>query len=156
MSWKSDRTMNNMTFLNKPSKVIFVQPFDIEYKYDDTLVLEYPKMKQDRSIDVNNGVVKTSIPAKIMIEINMVYTYSNTEFAPRYEISIFNNDVLINNHPNLGMNDSVDMINNVYIISVIDVQNDDKIKIIMSKDTTENSTDVIKIMRNSFINFKTF
>ena len=156
MSWKSDRTMNNMTFLNKPSKVIFVQPFDIEYKYDDTLVLEYPKMKQDGSIDVNNGVVKTSIPAKIMIEINLVYTYSNTEFAPRYEISIFNNDVLINNHPNLGVNDSVDMINNVYIISVIDVQNDDKIKIIMSKDTTENSTDVIKIMRNSFINFKTF
>ena len=156
MSWKSDRTMNNMTFLNKPSKVIFVQPFDIEYKYDDTLVLEYPKMKQDGSIDVNNGVVKTSIPAKIMIEINMVHTYSDTDFAPRYQISIYNNDILINNHPNLGTNDSVDMINNLYILSVIDVVNDDKIKIIMSKDTTEISTNVIKIMKNSFINFKTF
>ena len=54
------------------------------------------------------------------------------------------------------MNDTTDTINNLYIISVIDVSNDDLIKIVMSKDNIENSTNHIKIMKNSFINYKTF
>jgi hypothetical protein len=150
--------INNNAYINKVSKVIFVQPFDMEYKYDDTIALSFPKLKQDGAIDITNGIIKTGVPTKVMIEINIFYTYSNidTEFAPRYQISIINNDILINNHPNLGTNDSVDTVNNLYILSVIDVANDDKIKIIMSKDTTEISTNVIKIMKNSFINYKTF
>ena len=156
MSWKTDRMINNNAYINKQSKVIFVKPFDMEYKYDDTIDLSFPKLKQDGAIDVTNGLIKVGVPTKIMIEINMFYKYSNTDFAPRYEISIYNNDVLINNHPNCGTNDSVDTVNNLYILSVIDVANDDKIKIIMSKDTTEISTNVIKIIKNSFINYKTF
>lgn len=156
MSWKTDRMINNNAYINKVSKVIFVQAIDREYTYDDSIDLSFPKLKQDGAIDITNGIIKTGVPTKVMIEINMFYTYSNTDFAPRYMISIYNNDILINNHPNLGTNDSVDTINNLYILSVIDVVNDDKIKIVMSKDTTEISTNVIKIMKNSFINFKTF
>jgi hypothetical protein len=150
--------INNNAYINKVSKVIFVQAIDREYTYDDTIDLSFPKLKQDGAIDITNGIIKTGVPTKVMIEINIFYTYSNidTEFAPRYQISIINNDILINNHPNLGTNDSVDTVNNLYILSVIDVANDDKIKIIMSKDTTEISTNVIKIMKNSFINYKTF
>jgi hypothetical protein len=38
----------------------------------------------------------------------------------------------------------------------MDVQNVDALKVIMSKDTVENSTNEIKIVKNSYINYKTF
>ena len=36
MSWKTDRMINNNAYINKVSKVIFVQAIDREYTYDDT------------------------------------------------------------------------------------------------------------------------
>ena len=114
------------------------------------------KMKQDGNVDVTtNGIVKVSIPTKIMIELNIFYTYTDTDFAPRYELNIYKNNVIVNKYY-CGMNDTTDTINNLYIISVIDVSNNDILKIVMSKDNIENSTNHIKIMKNSFINYKTF
>ena len=90
-----------------------------------------------------------------MIELNIFYTYTDTDFAPRYELNIYKNNLIVNKYY-CGMNDTTDTVNNLYIISVIDVSNNDILKIIMSKDNIENSTNHIKIMKNSFINYKTF
>ena len=157
MSWAKYRVINNYTYINKQNKVIFIQLNDSEYDYDDELsLMMFSKMKQDGNVDVTtNGIVKVSIPTKIMIELNIFYTYTDTDFAPRYELNIYKNNVIVNKYY-CGMNDTTDTINNLYIISVIDVSNDDLIKIVMSKDNIENSTNHIKIMKNSFINYKTF
>ena len=157
MSWAKYRVINNYTYINKQNKVIFIQLNDTEYLYDDELsLMMFSKMKQDGNVDVTtNGIVKVSIPTKIMIELNIFYTYTDTDFAPRYELNIYKNNVIVNKYY-CGMNDTTDTINNLYIISVIDVSNDDLIKIVMSKDNIENSTNHIKIMKNSFINYKTF
>ena len=157
MSWAKYRVINNYTYINKQNKVIFIQLNDTEYDYDDELsLMMFSKMKQDGNVDVTtNGIVKVSIPTKIMIELNIFYTYTDTDFAPRYELNIYKNNLIVNKYY-CGMNDTTDTINNLYIISVIDVANDDLIKIVMSKDNIENSTNHIKIMKNSFINYKTF
>ena len=157
MSWAKYRVINNYTYINKQNKVIFIQLNDTEYDYDDELsLMMFSKMKQDGNIDVTtNGIVKVSIPTKIMIELNIFYTYTDTDFAPRYELNIYKNNLIVNKYY-CGMNDTTDTVNNLYIISVIDVSNDDLIKIVMSKDNIENSTNHIKIMKNSFINYKTF
>ena len=157
MSWAKYRVINNYTYINKQNKVIFIQLNDTEYLYDDELsLMMFSKMKQDGNVDVTtNGIVKVSIPTKIMIELNIFYTYTDTDFAPRYELNIYKNNVIVNKYY-CGMNDTTDTINNLYIISVIDVSNNDILKIIMSKDNIENSTNHIKIMKNSFINYKTF
>ena len=157
MSWAKYRVINNYTYINKQNKVIFIQLNDTEYDYDDELsLMMFSKMKQDGNVDVTtNGIVKVSIPTKIMIELNIFYTYTDTDFAPRYELNIYKNNLIVNKYY-CGMNDTTDTINNLYIISVIDVSNDDLIKIVISKDNIENSTNHIKIMKNSFINYKTF
>ena len=157
MSWEKYRVINNYTYINKQNKVIFIQLNDTEYDYDDELsLMMFSKMKQDGNVDVTtNGIVKVSIPTKIMIELNIFYTYTDTDFAPRYELNIYKNNVIVNKYY-CGMNDTTDTINNLYIISVIDVSNNDILKIVMSKDNIENSTNHIKIMKNSFINYKTF
>ena len=157
MSWAKYRVINNYTYINKQNKVIFIQLNDTEYDYDDELsLMMFSKMKQDGNVDVTtNGIVKVSIPTKIMIELNIFYTYTDTDFAPRYELNIYKNNVIVNKYY-CGMNDTTDTINNLYIISVIDVSNNDILKIVMSKDNIENSTNHIKIMKNSFINYKTF
>ena len=157
MSWAKYRVINNYTYINKQNKVIFIQLNDTEYLYDDELsLMMFSKMKQDGNVDVTtNGIVKVSIPTKIMIELNIFYTYTDTDFAPRYELNIYKNNVIVNKYY-CGMNDTTDTINNLYIISVIDVSNNDILKIVMSKDNIENSTNHIKIMKNSFINYKTF
>ena len=54
------------------------------------------------------------------------------------------------------MNDTVVNTNNLYIVSVCDVVNDDVIKIVLNKDRTEDSTDFIDILKNSYIIYKTF
>ena len=155
MSWKTYRVINNINYINKINKAIFLQRDDTTYVYDDQLQISFQKFKQDGNLDVNDGIIKVSIPTKIMIEINLFYTYTNTDFAPRYELNIYKNDIIFNSHYS-GMNDTTDSVNNLYIVSVIDVSNDDVIKIVMSKDTIETSTNEIKIMKNSFVNFKTF
>ena len=148
MSWAKYRVINNYTYINKQNKVIFIQLNDTEYLYDDELsLMMFSKMKQDGNVDVTtNGIVKVSIPTKIMIELNIFYTYTDTDFAPRYELNIYKNNLIVNKYY-CGMNDTTDTINNLYIISVIDVSNDDLIKIVMSKDNIENSTNHIKIMK---------
>jgi hypothetical protein len=155
MSWKTYRVINNINYINKVNKVIFLQQDDTTYAYDDTIQLSLPKFKQDGNIDVNDGVIKVSINTKIMVEMNIFYTYTDAEFAPRFQLNIYKNGVILNKHY-CGMNDTTDIVNNLYIISVIDVSNDDVIKIVMSKDTIENSVSNISIMKNSFINFKSF
>ena len=157
MSWKSDRVINNNTYLNKQSKIIFMQLNDTEYDYDDVLPLTmFAKMKQDGNVDVSeNGIVKVNVNTKLMIETNVFYTYSNAEFAPRYELNIYKNNILSNTYY-CGMNDTTMTTNNIYILSVLDVQNDDSIKVCMVKSNIENSTNTIKILKNSFINYKTF
>lgn len=157
MSWKSDRVINNNTYLNKQSKIIFMQLNDAEYDYDDVLPLTmFAKMKQDGNVDVSeNGIVKVNVNTKLMIETNVFYKYSNAEFAPRYELNIYKNNILSNTYY-CGMNDTTTTTNNIYILSVLDVQNDDSIKVCMVKSNIENSTNTIKILKNSFINYKTF
>ena len=138
MSWAKYRVINNYTYINKQNKVIFIQLNDTEYLYDDELsLMMFSKMKQDGNIDVTtNGIIKVSIPTKIMIELNIFYTYTDTDFAPRYELNIYKNNVIVNKYY-CGMNDTTDTINNLYIISVIDVSNNDILKIVMSKDNIE-------------------
>ena len=91
MSWAKYRIINNYTYINKQNKVIFIQLNDTEYLYDDELsLMMFSKMKQDGNVDVTtNGIVKVSIPTKIMIELNIFYTYTDTDFAPRYELNIY-------------------------------------------------------------------
>ena len=83
MSWKTSRLINNTAYANKINKVLFIQPHDITYIYDDTLELEFDKYKQDGNFDITNGVVSTVITLKVMIEINLFYTYDEADFAPR-------------------------------------------------------------------------
>jgi hypothetical protein len=116
----------------------------------------FAKMKQDGTVDIDrNGIVKVNVNTKIMIETNIFYTYSDAEFAPRYQLNIYKNNVLSNTYY-CGMNDTTTTTNNIYILSVLDVVNDDIIKINMVKSNIENSTNKIKILKNSFINYKTF
>ena len=155
MSWKTYRVINNINYINKINKVIFLQRDNMNCEYNDEIELSFPKYKQDGSLDMNDGIVKVSVNTKIMIEINLFYKYTNTEFAPRYELNLFKNNVKINTHY-CGMNDTVVNTNNLYIVSVCDVVNDDVIKIVLNKDRTEDSTDFIDILKNSYIIYKTF
>jgi hypothetical protein len=54
------------------------------------------------------------------------------------------------------MGDNVDNINNLFLVIVIDVKNDDKLEIKFIKDTIESSTDDIVILKNSYVQYKTF
>ena len=155
MSWKTYRVINNINYINKINKVIFLQRDNMNCEYNDEIELSFPKYKQDGSLDMNDGIVKVSVNTKVMIEINLFYKYTNTEFAPRYELNLFKNNVKINTHY-CGMNDTVVNTNNLYIVSVCDVVNDDVIKIVLNKDRTEDSTDFIDILKNSYIIYKTF
>ena len=157
MSWKTYRVINNIYYVNKINKVLFMQLNDTIYYYDDTLELQFNKYKQDGNIDVYNGVVSIgNTSQKIMIEINIFYKYYNdAEFAPRFTLNIYKNNILLNTHY-CGLNDNIETVNNLYLVSVIDVSNNDKLKIMMIKDGLENSTSKINILKNSFINYKTF
>ena len=155
MSWKTYRVINNINYINKINKVIFLQRDNMNCEYNDEIELSFPKYKQDGSLDMNDGIVKVSINTKVMIEINLFYKYTNSEFAPRYELNLFKNNVKINTHY-CGMNDTVVNTNNLYIVSVCDVVNDDVIKIVLNKDRSEDSTDFIDILKNSYIIYKTF
>ena len=157
MSWKTYRVINNIYYVNKINKVLFMQSNDTIYDYDDTLELQFNKYKQDGNIDVYNGVVSIGNSSqKIMIEINIFYKYYNdAEFAPRFTLNIYKNNILLNTHY-CGLNDNIETVNNLYLVSVIDVSNNDKLKIMMIKDGLENSTSKINILKNSFINYKTF
>ena len=157
MSWKTYRVINNIYYVNKINKVLFMQLNDTIYDYDDTLELQFNKYKQDGNIDVYNGVVSIGNSSqKIMIEINIFYKYYNdAEFAPRFTLNIYKNNILLNTHY-CGLNDNIETVNNLYLVSVIDVSNNDKLKIMMIKDGLENSTSKINILKNSFINYKTF
>ena len=75
--------------------------------------------------------------------------------CPSSELSLYKNHNLITQHY-CGMNDTVVDMNNLYIVTVVDVSNNDILKIVMSKDSMENSTDSIEIMKNSYITYKTF
>ena len=154
MSWKTYRVINNINYINKINKVIFLQRDNMNCEYNDEIELSFPKYKQDGSLDMNDGIVKVSVNTKVMIEINLFYKYT-AEFAPRYELNLFKNNVKINTHY-CGMNDTVVNTNNLYIVSVCDVVNDDVIKIVLNKDRSEDSTDFIDILKNSYIIYKTF
>jgi len=147
MSWKIPRIINNITFINKQNKVLFIQHEDAEYVYDDDIELKFIKYKQEGIFDINDGVFVVSSNIKIMIEINIFYNYNGAEFAPRYELNIYKNDVLLNKHY-CGLNDTVDTVNNLYLVSVVDVSNGDRIKIVLLKDSLENSTSKINILKN--------
>ena len=54
------------------------------------------------------------------------------------------------------MNDNTENVNNIYLVDVLDVVIGDKIKVLMIKDSSENSTSKINILKNSFLNYKTF
>ena len=156
MSWAKDRVINNNAYINKQSKILYMQLNDTEYNYNDELPLTmFSKMKQEGNIDVNDGIIKLTVGTKIMIETNIFYSYSDAQFAPRYQLNIYKNNVLSHTHY-CGMNDTVDTANNIYILNVLDVVNDDVIKIYMVKSNIENSTNKIKILKNSFINYKSF
>ena len=100
MSWKTYRVINNIYYVNKINKVLFMQLNDTIYDYDDTLELQFNKYKQDGNIDVYNGVVSIGNSSqKIMIEINIFYKYYNdAEFAPRFTLNIYKNNILLNTH----------------------------------------------------------
>ena len=145
MSWKTYRVINNVNYINKINKVIFLQRDNMNCEYNDEIELSFPKYKQDGSLDMNDGIVKVSVNTKIMIEINpinililslhrgMNSTYLKT--TSRLTLTI------------VGMKDAVVNTNNLYNVSVCDVVNDDVIKIVLNKDTTEESTDFIDILR---------
>lgn len=155
MSWKTPRIINNISYINKQNKVLFIQHDNIEYVYDDDIELNFIKYKQEGIFDINEGLFDVSSNIKILIEINIFYDYVGAEFAPRYELNIYKNDVLLNKHY-CGLNDTIDTVNNLYLVSVVDVSNGDRIKIVLVKDSLENSTSKINILKNSFINYKTF
>ena len=156
MSWKTYRVINNNYYTTKTNKVIFIQANDCIYPYDDTLELNMlTKFKQDGNIDINQGVLHVASNVKIMIDINIFYKYAVAEFPPRFVLSLYKNNDLITQHY-CGMNDTVVDMNNLYIVTVVDVSNNDILKIVMSKDSMENSTDSIEIMKNSYITYKTF
>lgn len=156
MSWKTYRVFNNINYINKQHKCIFMQLDDTEYDYNDELNINMlTKYKQEGNIDVIEGLMKISLPTKIMIEINLFYKYNDAMYAPRYQLNIYKNNQMMNTHY-CGLNDSIDSTNNIYIVSVLDVSNNDKIQIYISKDTTEDSTNFITILKNSYINYKSF
>jgi len=77
------------------------------------------------------------------------------QISPRYDLNIYKNDVLVHTRY-CGMGDNVDNINNLFLVIVIDVKNDDKLEIKFIKDTIESSTDDIVILKNSYVQYKTF
>ena len=136
------------------NKVVLLQLDDTAYEYDDTLPLIFPKFKQEGSINVINNVVLTTGDTKMIVEVNLFYKYAS-DYAPRYDLNIIKNDELIHTRY-CGVSDTTDTINNVYLVIVIDVVNGDTLRIEMSKDTAENSTSIILILKNSYIQYKTF
>jgi hypothetical protein len=99
-------------------------------------------------------VVLTTGDTKMIAEVNLFYKYAS-DYAPRYDLNIIKNDELIHTRY-CGVSDTTDTINNVYLVSVIDVVNGDTLRIEMPKDTAENSTSSILILKNSYIQYKTF
>ena len=130
---------------------VVLQSDDTAYEYDDTLPL---KFKQEGSINVINNVVLTTGDTKMIVEMNLFYKYAS-DYAPRYDLNIIKNDELIHTRY-CGVSDTTDTINNVYLVIVIDVVNGDVLRIETPKDTVENSTSSILILKNSYIQYKTF
>jgi hypothetical protein len=103
---------------------------------------------------MTDGRFITFTNVKLLVEINIFYRY-DAEFAPRYDLNIYKNDALVHTRY-CGMGDNVDNINNLFLVIVIDVKNDDKLEIKFIKDTIESSTDDIVILKNSYVQYKTF
>ena len=150
----TDQTTGQILNVEGVNKVVLLQLDDTAYEYDDTLPLTFPKFKQEGSIDVINNVVLTKSDTKMIVEMNLFYKYAS-DYAPRYELNIIKNDELIHTRY-CGVSDTTDTINNVYLVIVIDVVNGETLRIEMSKDTAENSTSSILILKNSYIQYKTF
>ena len=153
MSWKISRVFNNLNY--KINKVVFMQVNDVTYDYDDTIEIIFNKYSQTGNIDVINGVLYPGDNSKLLLEINLFYKYVDADFAPRYVLNLYKNDILLNKHY-CGMNDNTENVNNIYLVDVLDVVIGDKIKVLMIKDSSENSTSKINILKNSFLNYKTF
>jgi hypothetical protein len=152
MSWKTTRLINNTAFTNKINKVLFIVNENFIYNYNEELKIN--KYKQDGNFDINNGTFITAMPLKIMIEINLQYNYDiSMEYAPRYELNIYKNNILLTKHY-CGLSDNIHTVNSLYIVSIIDILNNDKIKFIITQSTPDSILNV-NILKNTFINFKT-
>jgi hypothetical protein len=137
------------------NKIVFLEDYDTTYTFDDEVKINFPKFKQAGSINMTNNIVQTFTNIKLQVEINIYYKYDNTDFAPRFDLNIYKNSVLIHTRY-CGVGDNIDTINNVFLINVIDVKNNDLLEIKFIKDSLENSTDHIIILKNSYVQYKTF
>ena len=136
------------------NKIVFLEDYDTPYIFDDELKINFPKFKQAGSINMTDSRFITFTNVKLQVEINIFYRY-DADFAPRYDLNIYKNDILVHTRY-CGMGDNVDNINNLFLVIVIDVKNDDKLEIKFIKDTIESSTDDIVILKNSYVQYKTF
>jgi hypothetical protein len=135
-------------------EVLLINNNDTNLLYNDTVLLNFNKIKKVGKLDYIDNMVQNIDSIKINIELNIFYNYVGAEYAPRFNLNIFQNNIIINTKYN-GLNDVADGVNNLYYNIIIDVNNNDLIKFELSKDTVENSTNNIIIKKNSFIKIKT-
>lgn len=139
------------------NKVVFLQENDKVFPFDDQLNLDFPLHLQSGQIDMVGNRLTTTLQGnvKILIEINLMYSYANADFAPRFTLDVFMNGLLYSSK-RCGLSDEIGYTNNLFLIMVIDSIHGDLIELKLNKDTTENSVSEIRMLDNSFITFKTF
>lgn len=146
----------NDTTTDRTFNILFLQEYNKEYDYDDTLLLKFTKIANSGYVDFINDRINTSVRdtrIKIKIELNLTYKYTDASYAPRFRFNVYRNSSVVTSRY-CGTTDSTDDPNTLRIDLIIDVLHNDEILIELSKDTAEDSTNKITIVQNSYIIFK--
>jgi len=134
----------------------------IIYLLNDTLINSFNEdlyeinfnlyKKKGYKINFNNSTfnnLKSSI--KINLKINVSYSWTDLNYPPRFDLIIMKNDNIFNEY-SYGINDELNT-NNIYLSLVLDVINNDTLKIFFKLDTEKNIN--IEILKNSYYIIKT-
>lgn len=143
---------NNKIQTTNHGHVIFLQDSDINVEFKNEFILDFNKFNITGLINVNNFIY-TGSSGKVKIDINMVYQWINMDYAPRYDIVIFKNDV-VDKRRSFGMMDSYidENVNDLFF--VINIKNNDKIQIKMLKHNGE--VNMLRIEENSYYEISVF
>jgi len=137
---------------NKLKDTIYLMSDTNTFVFDDVIsLLPLFAIHINGSILLNNGIYNGNA-AKIHLKVNINYMWVAAEYPPRFSLLIMknNNETLFSIYE--GVNDSTERMNKLYEDVLIDVNNNDKINIILQKDQIETH-DTITIIKNSYISF---
>ena len=137
---------------------VFILPVDLEFYFDETLIIKFPEYKPTYNTFKANGKY-FGVANKYNLNINLLYEWvqkgTQIKAPPRFKIDIRINGISTGQTKSKGVADKINANNILDENFLIDLSNGNEITIVLTK-AKEDLEDYILIKSNSYYRFTQF